>query len=60
MGTGKEGTNDGTGETNTFAQVHGKCCLQNTIFVSDVAAEIVKIVSRLTGTESFFQTLGKL
>ena len=60
MGTGKEGTNDGTGETNTFAQVHGKCSLQNTIFVSDVAAEIVKIVSPLTGTESFFQTLGKL
>ena len=23
MGTGKEGTNDGTGETYTFAQVHG-------------------------------------
>ena len=36
MGTGKEGTNDGTGETCTFAQVHGICCLQNTIFVSDV------------------------
>ena len=36
MGTGKEGTNDGTRETCTFAQVHGICCLQNTIFVSDV------------------------
>ena len=64
MGTGKEGTNDGTGETCTFAQVHGICCLQNTIFVSDVAAEIVKIVSPLvsplTGTVSFLQTLGKL
>ena len=63
MGTGKEGTNDGTGETCTFAQVHGICCLQNTIFVSDVAAKIVKIVkivSPLTGTVSFLQTLGKL
>ena len=64
MGTGKEGTNDGTGETCTFAQVHGIYCLQNTIFVSDVAAEIVKIVSPLvsplTGTVSFLQTLGKL
>ena len=60
MDTGKEGTNDGTGETCTFAQVHGICCLQNTIFVSAVAAEIVKIVSPLTGTVSFLQTLGKL
>ena len=59
MGTGKEGTNDGTGATYTFAQVHGICCLQNTIFVSDVAAEIVKIVS-YTGTVSFLQTIGKL
>ena len=44
MGTGKERNNNGTGKTCTFAQVHGMCCLQNTIFVSDVAAEIVKIV----------------
>ena len=60
MGTGKERTNDGTGETCTFAQVHGICCLQNTIFVSEVAAGMVKIVSPLTGTVSFLQTLGKL
>ena len=43
-GTGKEGSIDRTGETCTFAQVHGICCLQNTIFVSDVAAGMVKIV----------------
>ena len=60
MGTGKEGTNDGNGETCTFAQVQGICCLQNTIFVSDVAAGMVKIVSPLTGTVSFLKTLGKL
>ena len=60
MDTGKEGTNDGTGETCTFAQVLGICCLQNTIFVSGVAAGVVKIVLPLTGTVSFLQTLGKL
>ena len=60
MGTGKEGSNDGTDETCTFAQVHGICCLQNTIFVSDVAAEMVKIVSPRTSTVSFLETLGKL
>ena len=31
IGTGKEGYNDGTGETCAFAQVHGICCLQNTL-----------------------------
>ena len=31
MGTGKEGSTDRTGETCTFAQVHGICCLQNTL-----------------------------
>ena len=60
MGTGKEGAYDGSDETCAFVQVHGKCCLQNTIFVSDVAARMVKIVSPLTGTVSFLQTLGKL
>ena len=59
MGTGKEGYNDGTGETCTFANVHGICCLQNTIFVSGIAAGMVKIVSPLTGTVSFLQTLRK-
>ena len=42
MGTGKEGTNDETGETCTFAQVHEICCLQNTISVSDVAAGMIQ------------------
>ena len=60
MGTGKEGTNYGTGDTCTVAQVHGICCLQNTFFVSDVAAGTVEIVSPLTGTVSFLQTLSKL
>ena len=35
-------------------------CTENTIFVSDVAAGMVKIVSPLTGTVAFLQTLGKL
>ena len=33
MGTGKKGTNDETGETCTFAQLHGICCLQNTAYL---------------------------
>ena len=38
----------------------GICCLQNTIFVSDVSVGMVKIVAPLTGTVSFLQTLAKL
>ena len=57
MDTGKEGINDGTGETCTFAQVYRICSLHNTILVSDVAAGTVKIVSSLTGTVSFLQLL---
>ena len=62
VSTGKEGTNDGTGETCTFVQVHGICCLQNTIrFVRPSCwnGYVIKIVSPLTGTVSFLQTLGK-
>ena len=38
MGTGHEGTVDGTEVNCTFTQVQGICSLQNTIFVSDIAA----------------------
>lgn len=44
MGTGQEGTADGTEENCTFTQVHGICSLQNTIFVSDIAAGTIKLV----------------
>ena len=57
MGTGKEGTNDGTGETCTFAQVHGICCLKNTIFVSDVSVGMVKIVATLIAQCPSFKPL---
>ena len=59
MGTGKEGINDGLVKPAPLRK-STECCLQNTIFVSDVAAGMVKIVSPLTGTMSFLQTLGKL
>ena len=36
------------------------CSLQNTIFVSDIAAGTIKLVSGLTGTVSFRHNLGCL
>ena len=56
MGTGREGTADGTEENCTFTQVHGICSLlQNTIFVSDISAGTIKLVSGFTGTVSLRQ-----
>lgn len=60
MGTGHEGTADGTEVNCTFTQVQGICSLYNTIFVSDIAAGTVKLVSGLSGTVSFLRTLGSL
>ena len=60
MGTAHEGTADGTEVNCTFAHVQGICSLYNTIFVSDIAAGTVKLVSGLSGTVSFLHTLGSL
>ena len=60
LGSGQEGTSDGTETTCSFTQVHGICSLENTLFVSDVAAGTIKLVSGLSGTVSFLQALGSL
>ena len=60
FGTGHEGTVDGTDKNCTFTQVHGICSLQNTIFVSDIAAGTIKLVLGLTSTVSFLHNLGCL
>ena len=63
MGTAHEGTADGTEVNCTFAHVQGNsiCSLTyNTIFVLDIAAGTVKLVSGLSATVSFLRTLGSL
>ena len=60
LGSGQEGASDGTDETCSLTQVHGICSLEKTLFVSDVAAGTIKLVSGLSGTVSFLQTLGSL
>ena len=60
LGSGQEGTNDGTEETCSFTQVHGIRSLENTLFVSDVAGSTIKLVSGLSCTVSFLQALGSL
>ena len=60
LGSGQEGASDGTDETCSFTQVHGICSMEKTLFVSDVAAGTIKLVSGLSGTVSFLQVLGSL
>ena len=60
LGSGQEGASDGTDETCSLTQVHGICSLEKTLFVSDVAAGTIKLVSGLSGTVSFLQALGSL
>lgn len=47
-------------KTCSFTQVHGICSLKKTLFVSDVAAGTIKLVSGFSGTVSFLQALGSL
>ena len=60
MGSGPEGTRDGTDETCSFTQVHGIYSLEKTLFVSVAAAGTIKLVSELSSTVSFLQALGSL
>ena len=55
MGTGHDGTADGTEVNCTFTQVKGIRSLYNTI-----SARTVKLVSGLSGTVSFLRTLRSL
>ena len=62
LGSEQEGTSDGTctDEMCSFTQLHSICSLEKTLFVSDVAAGTIKLVSGLTGTVSLLQALGSL
>ena len=57
LGTGHEGTVDGTEESCSFTQFHAICSLQKIFFVSDIAAETIKLASGLTGKVSFLRNL---
>ena len=54
MGTGQEGTADGTEENCTFKQVHGICSLQNTISVLDIAVVLGYLCSLVLENKACF------
>lgn len=60
LGSGQEKLHDGTQDICSFAQVIGICPVDNTLFVKDVLASSVKLVTALSGTITFLQMLGLL
>lgn len=60
LGSGQEGLLDGTADTCSFTQLQGICSYEKSLFVTDVAGGLIKLVSGLTGTVSFLETLGCL
>ena len=57
MGSSQKAASDGTDETCSYTQVRGICSTEKTLFVSNVATGCFKLVSGLTGTVSFLQSL---
>ena len=54
-GSGNTGNNDGTSTAAMFTQLQGICSEDNTLYVTDVAAGCVKIVTGLSGTIEFLK-----
>ncbi|CAB4027549.1 Hypothetical predicted protein, partial [Paramuricea clavata] len=58
LGSGETKSRDGTQSICSFAQVQGICNMENTLFVTDVSAGKVKLVTGLSSTITFLQMLG--
>ena len=59
-GDGSEGTQDGTGKSCCFVQVHGICSVSDTLFTTDAAAGKIKRMKGLSGTTDFLEHRGIL
>ena len=60
MGSGHNILSDGTQDSFSFKQIKGICSVDKTLFVTDVSAGEVKIVTRLGETIYFLEILGTL
>ncbi|CAB4009032.1 Hypothetical predicted protein, partial [Paramuricea clavata] len=58
LGSGETKSRDGTQSSCSFEQVQGICNMENTLFVTDVSAGKVKLVTGLSSTITFLQMLG--
>ena len=60
VGSGHNSSSDGTQDSCSFKELEGICPVDNTLFVADVSAGKVKIVTSLSETISFLGILGFL
>ena len=59
-GSGHRGNEDWTVKSYTFVQPHGICTVGETIFVTDAATGVVKLITEQSGTTKFLKRLGLL
>ena len=59
-GSGHRGNEDWTVKSCTFVQPHGICTVGETIFVTDAATGVVKLITEQSGTTQFLKQLGLL
>ena len=60
MGSGQNSSSDGTQDSCSFKQIERICSIDKTLFVTDVSARKVNIVTSLSETISFLEILGSL
>ena len=60
VGSGHNSSSDGTQDSCSFKQIEGICSVDKNLFVTDVSAGKLKIVTSLSETVSFLGILGSL
>ena len=60
VGSGHNSSSDGTQDSCSFKQIEGICSVDKNLFVTDVSAGKLKIVTSLSETVSFLRILGSL
>ncbi len=60
LGSGEAKSQDGMQSSCSFQQLQGICNMENTLFLTDVSAGKVKLVTGLSSTITFLEMLGSL
>ena len=58
IGSGQEKNSDGSEKSASFVQVHAICTYEKSLFVTDVAAGTIRLVTSLSKRVAFLKNLG--
>ena len=58
IGSGQEKNSDGSEKSASFVQVHAICTYEKSLFVTDVAAGTIRLLSSLSKRVAFLKNLG--